>query len=238
MIKKIFLMAGIFSSSFVHALRVDTMFLISDQNGNGVVTLTNDLDKPSFIKTSINELTTNDKGEIVRTPYTKDNIESWRVMTTSPKLILEPGRTKDVGVRSLCYKVKCDSDRDMTFSVVFEPAPYLKKGEAQTSAVQVNYGYSVIYVIPAKKSEMQYTISRNGKSIEIFNKGNTMLTFVLDRCKTDNKTNCRVQERVISGRLRKFDLPDYMESVTVEVDIYNHDESYSRKINLKPDAKI
>lgn len=112
-------------------------------------------------------------------------------MTTSPKLILEPGRAKDVGIRSLCYKVKCDSEQDMTFSVVFEPAPYLKKGEMQDNAVQINYGYSVIYVVPAKKSDMKYSITRHGRSLEILNQGNTLLTFVVDCCKSDNEVDCR-----------------------------------------------
>lgn len=229
---------AIFGSISVNALTVDTMFLISDKTGNGVVTLTNDLDKTSFIKTSISEISTNGNGEIIRTPYTKDNIQQWRVMTTNPKLILEPGRAKDVGIRSLCYKVQCQAESDMVFSLVFEPAPYLKKGESQENAVQVNYGYSVIYVIPAKKSDMKYQVTRKGTSLEIYNKGNTMLTFVIDRCNTDKVVDCRTQERVIAGRVKKFKLPDYMQSLTVEASIYNHDESYKRKIVIEPDMVL
>ncbi|MGT4070539.1 UNVERIFIED_CONTAM: hypothetical protein I5919_17120 [Aeromonas hydrophila] len=238
MIKKLYFFIGLIISCAVNALTVDTMFLISDASGNGVITLTNDLDKTSFIKTSVSEIKTNKHGEIIRSKYTKDNIQQWRVMTTSPKLILEPGRAKDVGIRSLCYKVKCDSDSDMVFSVVFEPAPYLQKGEKHDNAVQVNYGYSVIYVIPAKTSEMKYSITRRGRSLEIFNQGNTMLTFVIDRCKSDNVANCRTQERVISGRLKQFELPEYMKSLTLEASIYNHDESYRRKIVLTPEATL
>lgn len=238
MIKKFYFVFGLMGSCAVHALTVDTMFLVSDASGNGVVTLTNDLDKTSFIKTSISEIKTDKHGEIIRSKYTKDNIQSWRVMTTSPKLILEPGRAKDVGIRSLCYKVKCDSEQDMTFSVVFEPAPYLKKGEVQDNAVQVNYGYSVIYVVPAKKSDMKYSLTRHGRSLEILNQGNTLLTFVVDRCKSDNEVDCRTQERVISGRLKKFELPEYMQSLTLEASIYNHDESYKRKIVLAPEATL
>lgn len=238
MIKYIFILVGVISSYGVSALTVDTMFLVSDSSGNGVVTVTNDLDKTSFIKTSINEISTDSSGEIVREPYTKDNIGKWRIMTTNPKLILEPSRSKDVGIRSLCYKVKCQSDKDMTFSVVFEPAPYLNKGETQESAVQVNYGYSVIFVVPAVKSEMKYNIVRKGRSLEIFNTGNTMLTFVVDRCKSDNAVDCRTQERVIAGRLKKFMLPEYMQSLTLDASIYNHDESYKREVVLTPDAML
>ncbi|HAT2491957.1 TPA: hypothetical protein I8220_003590 [Aeromonas hydrophila] len=238
MIKKISMLLAVISATSANALTVDTMFLLSDSSGNGVVTLTNDLDKTSFIKTSINEIHADEKGEVFRVPYTKDNIKNWRVMTTNPKLILEPGRAKDVGIRSLCHKTKCESDKDMTFSVVFEPAPYLKKGEEQENAVQVNYGYSVIYVVPAIKSDMKYSIKRQGRSVEIFNQGNTMLTFVIDRCKTDKVTNCRAQERVISGRFKRLELPEYMQSLTINAMIYNHDESYKREIVLGPDAKI
>ncbi|QWZ78087.1 hypothetical protein [Aeromonas sp. FDAARGOS 1419] len=238
MTKCIMFFVGMMGSYAAHALTVDTMFLISDESGNGVVTLTNDLDKTSYIKTSISEINTDSRGELTRSKYTKENIQQWRVMTTSPQLILEPGRTKDVGIRSLCYKVKCESDKDMTFSVVFEPAPYLKKGEQQENAVQVNYGYSVIYVVPAKTSKMQYSITRKGRTLEILNQGNTMLTFVIDRCKSDNVVNCRSQERVIAGRYKKFELPDYMQSLTLEASIYNHDESYKRQIILTPEAKI
>ncbi|WP_265420936.1 fimbrial biogenesis chaperone [Aeromonas salmonicida] len=238
MTKKIYFVVGLMGSCAAHALTVDTMFLVSDASGNGVVTLTNDFDKTSFIKTSISEINTDSRGEITRNKYTKENIQQWRVMTTNPKLILEPGRAKDVGIRSLCYKVKCESENDMTFSVVFEPAPYLKKGEEQDNAVQVNYGYSVIYVVPAKTSKMKYSITRKGRSLEILNQGNTMFTFVIDRCKSDNVANCRTQERVISGRFKKFELPEYMKSLTLEASIYNHDESYKRQIVLTPEAKI
>ena len=150
MIKKIYFIVGLMGSCAAHALTVDTMFLVSDASGNGVVTLTNDFDKTSFIKTSISEINTDSRGEIIRNKYTKENIQQWRVMTTNPKLILEPGRAKDVGIRSLCYKVKCESDKDMTFSVVFEPAPYLKKVDEHNNSVQVKYGYTVICVVPLK----------------------------------------------------------------------------------------
>lgn len=92
--------------------------------------------------------------------------------------------------------------------------------------------------MPAIKSDMKYSIKRQGRSVEIFNQGNTMLTFVIDRCKTDKVTNCRAQERVISGRFKRLELPEYMQSLTINAMIYNHDESYKREIVLGPDAKI
>ncbi|MCU7965034.1 hypothetical protein Q4Q54_07825 [Shewanella sp. SP2S2-4] len=237
--KRIILFLIVIAFSFsANALKVDTMFLLSDTKGNGVVTVTNDLPKTSFIKTSIFEITTDNAGEVIRTEYTKQNIQSWQIMTTSPKLILEPSRVKDVGIRSLCHKVKCDKTKDRTFSIVFEPSPYLKKGEEQENAVQVNYGYSVIYVVPAEKSDMQYSIKRNGSVIEIFNKGNTMLTFVIDRCSMDKTMDCRVQERVIAGRFRTFNIPEYMKAIKVNASIYNHDESYKREIALEPESQL
>lgn len=238
MIKSVSLVFGMISCLSAHALTVDNMFIISDESGNGVVTLTNDLDKPSFIKTSINEIETDGKGEIVRVPYTKENIQQWRVMTTAPKLILEPGRIKDVGIRSLCYKVKCDSNKDMTFSVTFEPSPYLKPGEERDNAVQINYGYSVIYVVPAKKSDMKYNITRSGKTLKIFNHGNTMLTFLIDNCNVNKVAECRVQQRVIAGRVRQFELPDHMESINLDATIFNHNERYKRKVKLTPDISL
>lgn len=233
----LFAAAALFSG-IAYGLTVDTIFLVADKNGNGIVTLTNDLDKPSFIKTSIDEIKTDAKGGLIRTAYTKDNLSQWRIMTTHPKLILEPGREKEVGVRSMCNRTQCESDHDMVFSVTFAPSPYLKKGEQKDEqAVQINYGYSVVYVIPTKQGKMAYRISRNKNMLEVFNQGNTMLSLVIDECSETDKVQCRMQEHVINGRLRSIKLPEKYADKTVKAKIYNHDGSYKRELLLTPEFK-
>ncbi|AVI65588.1 hypothetical protein CKQ84_06635 [Shewanella sp. WE21] len=214
--------------SKANALVIDTMFLISDQKGNGVISLTNDFEQASYITTKIEEINVDQNQSIVRTPYNKENIDTWKIMTTHPKLILEGKITKDIGIRALCGE-KCAIESDMVFSVAFEPAPYFAEGETPNNTVNINYGYAAIYVIPTANGRIDYDIKNRGESLEVFNKGNTLVSFVIDYCSPSIKENCRLTERVIAGRKRMISLPENLRKDALVVKAYNHDETYKQQ---------
>ena len=118
--KKVTTLAALVFANSTFAMNVNTMLLVSDEYGNGVFTVSSEKTIPEFIQTKIIQLEVQDN-ELVKTPYTEDNFDDWKVTLTHPKMIVEPGREKNVGVRSLCG-TKCDFSNDQYFFVSFDPS--------------------------------------------------------------------------------------------------------------------
>lgn len=232
MFGRIFLTSALLFSSLANALTIDSMYLVSDDRGNSIISLTNDLEQTSFVNTYISELTTDEKGNIIRNKYTEENFDDWKIITTTPRLIIEPGVSKDIGIRALCDPDSCAHDKDLMFSIVFEPSPYFEDSVSSQSSVMINYGYASLFIIPAKNQNISYTLVNRGEYILARNTGNTLLNLVIDQCSSIVKNNCRVTERLLSGRERQIKLPDHFKRDKIEVKIYNHDESYKGKQSL------
>lgn len=214
------------------ALTVSKMLLIGDERGNGVVTLNNNDPETSFILSNITEIQTDSNGEVIRIPYTKDNLDNWKITTTHPRLILESGRTKDVGIRSLCTDT-CDFSRDQNFIIAFEPRPYVPEGEEAPSGVRINYGYAPLFIIPAAKSEMKYNIVNKGNSIEVFNQGNTLMKLAINYCTDIIKEACEGRYTIIAGRKKQIELPEILRHKSLKVMITNHNESYQETVTVE-----
>ncbi|HGS4463341.1 TPA: hypothetical protein ACMDOB_003212 [Vibrio metschnikovii] len=232
MMNKTILAGVLLFSSLANALTIDAMYLVSDSRGNGVVSLTNDLEQTNFVNTYIYELMTDEHGNIVRTQYVEENIDDWKIITTTPKLIIESGVSKDIGIRALCEPEVCARDKDLMFSISFEPSPYFEEGESQQSLVTINYGYASLFIIPAAQPNIRYTLVNKGDYILAKNTGNTLLNLVIDQCSSTVKNNCRITERLVAGRERQIKLPDHFKRNVIDVNVYNHDESYKNKQSL------
>ncbi|EKO3672283.1 hypothetical protein M3923_000920 [Vibrio metschnikovii] len=232
MMKKSILASVLLFSSLTNALTIDAMYLVSDNRGNGVISLTNDLEQTNFVNTYVYELMTDEQGNIVRTQYVEENIDDWKIITTVPKLIIEPGVSKDIGIRALCEPETCARDKDLMFSIAFEPSPYFADGEEQQSLVTINYGYASLFIIPTMQPNIGYTLINKGDYVLAKNTGNTLLNLVIDQCSSTVKNNCRITERLLAGRERQIKLPDHFKHNVIDVNIYNHDESYKNKQSL------
>ncbi|WP_217540368.1 hypothetical protein [Vibrio metschnikovii] len=232
MMKKTILTSILLFSSLANALTIDAMYLVSDSRGNGVVSLTNDLEQTNFVNTYVYELTTDEQGNIERNQYVEENFDDWKIITTIPKLIIEPGISKDIGIRALCEPETCARDKDLMFSIAFEPSPYFEEGESQQSLVTINYGYATLFIIPATQPEISYTLKNKGDYILAKNTGNTLLNLVIDQCSSRVTSNCRITERLVAGRERQIKLPDHFKRNVIDINIYNHDESYKNKQSL------
>lgn len=212
----------------VNALTLDTMLLIGDKYGNGVFSLANNTGMTEYVTSSIIELNTNEKGDLERKNYTKENFTDWNITLTHPKLILEKERTKQVGVRSLCGSM-CTFEEDQYYLINFAPSPYSDSSE-QTSAVSVNFGYRPLFVIPAEVSDIDFDVNLKGNQLKINNKGNTFLRFYIDHCTNDVKENCETTIVSLSGRERSYSLPENIDVTNMKFTVVNHDESYKEEI--------
>ena len=227
--KKVTTLAVLLFANSTFAMNVNTMLLVSDEYGNGVFTVSNEKTMPEFIQTKIIQLKVQDN-ELVKTPYTKDNFDDWKVTLTHPKMIIEPGREKNVGVRSLCG-TKCDFSNDQYFFVSFEPSNYDPEGKIK-SEVSNNFGYRPIFVIPAKKQKIDFSVIVKNDELVMENKGNTFIKAHIDQCNDKVNSECQLTALSLAGRKLGYKLPKNIDTKNLMVEIVNHDQSYREKVYL------
>lgn len=217
-------------SQGAQALTIDKMVLVGDKAGNGIFSLTNDLQYTSFITGEITKYDVD--GEIInKTQYTKDNLSDWEITLSNSKIILESGRTKQVGVRSLCGQT-CDFAQDHVYQINFVPTPYAEDG-GEAPIVAVNIGYAPLYIIPAAQPDMKFTIKNLGDKIYVENTGNTFFRLGIDQCSVAVTENCRAAFTVLAGRKKYYKLPKNTQSDELKVIIVNHDETFVRRQVIK-----
>ncbi|HAS6221199.1 hypothetical protein ABRZ68_12025 [Vibrio vulnificus] len=222
----------IFFSSQASAFVVDKMLIVSDSKGNGLITLNNDEEKSIFVQSFIEEIAVNDSGNIVKTKYTPENISEWKISMTNYRLIMKPGEIKDIGIRSLCNNVSCDTSRDLMFSLPFIPSTYVEAGE-QVSDMNVNFGFSPVYIIPAVEAKIDYDIHRDGNELVINNKSNTLINIYVNACSSKVDSQCKKQFLVVTGRKKSFTLPESFRNKKLDVTVTSHDKKFSRKLVLQ-----
>ncbi|EFP96071.1 hypothetical protein [Vibrio caribbeanicus] len=227
--KKVTTLAALVFANSTFAMNVNTMLLVSDEYGNGVFTVSNEKTIPEFIQTKIIQLKVQDN-ELVKTPYTEDNFDDWKVTLTHPKMIVEPGREKNVGVRSLCG-TKCDFSNDQYFFVSFEPSNYDPEGKIK-SEVSNNFGYRPIFVIPANKQKIDFSVIVKDDELVMENKGNTFIKAHIDQCNDKVNSECQLTALSLAGRKQGYKLPKNIDTKNLMVEVVNHDRSYSEKVHL------
>ncbi|NOH79976.1 hypothetical protein F0231_09505 [Vibrio sp. RE86] len=212
------------ASPSVSAFTVDKMIVIADKKGNGTITLANDEDKHIFISSTVEELSITNGDQIHKKEYTRDNLESWKMSLTHQKLALKPSEEKTIGLRNLCHTTNCNTDKDTMFLVSFYPSRY---GETeQVSAVEINYGFAPVFVIPTPLPEYKYQIKNLGDKLRVRNDSNTLLNVHADACSSENKTLCTQKFVVLAGREKTFRLTETMRANELDVAVYSYDRSY------------
>lgn len=209
------------------AFKVDKMVVIGDDKGNGIITLSNDQDVPLFINTEIDEVKINNGVDIDKVSYSRENLEDWKISLTYQKLVLKPGETKDIGIRSLCHNTTCDNSKDLMFMLSFIPSKY-QEGERSISGVDINYGFAPVYIIPTTKPIFDYEIVNKGDTLEVKNDSNTMINVFIDSCDSRITAQCRQKLTIMAGRDKTFDLIDTVQSDNLNIIVNSHDGSYSK----------
>ena len=229
---KIFTMLILFSSHS-NAFIVDKMVIISDEKGNGIITLTNDEKVPLFINAKIEEINIENYEVINKKEYGRENLSDWKISLTHQKLILRPGESKDIGIRSLCHNTSCDNSRDLMFSLPFLPSPYRPDG-VEGSGMDINFGFSPVYIIPTDNPVYDYDINRTENEIIIRNKSNTIINVLVNGCITgESKASCKQKYIVVAGREKSFSLPEAIVNNDLDITVMSHDRKYKKKLLLK-----
>lgn len=218
-------------SSGANAFNVDKMIVVADKKGNGVVTLMNDESHPIFVNGKVEEIHVVEGDEIVRKSYTRNNLNDWKISLTHPKLVLRPGEEKDVGIRSLCHNTSCDNSKDLMFMLPFTPSHYKENGE-RTQGVEINYGFSPVYILPTTNPKFDYSIYNQGDTLRIDNNSNTLIDVYVNSCTTDNNKQCKQKFTVIAGREKIFSLSENTQSEQLNVTVTSYDKTYSKEMEV------
>ncbi|TDE21153.1 hypothetical protein E1100_19420 [Vibrio owensii] len=227
--KFIFHLFIILFSKSIYAFSVDSMIKISDENGNGVFTLTSTMSKPEYIKGEIDQIKIVD-GKIEKKKLTKDNLPIWDLAILPTKVILYPGEMRRVALKNLCQK-NCDKlEYDKVYQISFKPSSVDKDGNK--SNVGINFGYAPYFIIPAEKPTIKYDYSIDGNVLNFNNESNTFLYVQLDGCIKDNyKENCRKTYTFLSGRIKSIELDSqFIGLKNLKIRIANHDYIYNEEI--------
>ncbi|CAH0527337.1 hypothetical protein [Vibrio hippocampi] len=223
--------AALTLSNALYAMNIDKMLEVADKDGNGAFVMANDKSLPYFIESEVSELFTTEQGTIERVKYDINNIDEWEIAVSNPRLVIEPGRTRSIGVKAICGD-KCDLSEDKTFEVTLVPKPYVPKGEKSEQTVTVFVGYSAVFIIPAKEPKLAYDITPMGKDVKIHNKSNTMIKVVIDNCNGEHSLDCRRTYILIKGRAKILPLPPEAVGKALNVTVYDHSERHKEQVTV------
>ncbi|EHH1078767.1 hypothetical protein J7I01_004461 [Vibrio parahaemolyticus] len=245
---KVYWITGLLSlfllSFCAQAMSISDLMLVNseaEEGKAGVFTLTNSDGITYFLKTSVSKVEVKDN-KVIKTPYTRDNLDEWEIVPKPSKLVVEPRMMKELMIEEVCGD-RCRSDYDRIYQIHIIPVSYEVEGEMQ-SKVNMLFGFAPYYVIPASKSHVHYNLDYDGKILNVKNSGNTLINLVIDQCDTktdeelktlhaDKNKRCRVTYSVIAGRERQFEIPEELQAKQLSVVVLNHDESFREENTLK-----
>lgn len=233
--KKIIISFLMLCSFTTNAISIDTMLKVADKNGQGTYVVTNDQRSPAFININLAKVFVKN-GKIIKDYYNKDNLLSWEISATQNKFILDPGMRKMIGVRALCAD-SCDPNKDSIYAVQFTPSPYKKDGTAG-NGVSISYGYESIFIIPAKKKIISYSMTKKGSVVNLKNNSNTTLQVFFNQCSAMFKADCSIKSILLPGKARSLKLPKNAQKGDINTIITTVDDEFYKKEVLSDGKKI
>lgn len=218
------------------SMSINSLMLVNSEHQDGVAgvfTLTNTDDMTYFLQTTVSKVEIKNN-EIIKTPYTRNNLTEWDVVTKPSKVVVEPKMIKELMIEEVCGN-RCSSAYDRIYQINITPVAYEteKKGK---SKVKMLFGFAPYYIIPAKVSNVQYTSIFDGRTLSVKNTGNTLIRMIINQCKEkttsemealnkDKNKRCRIEYTVLAGRERNLDIPKELRRSRLEVTVLNHDET-------------
>lgn len=222
------------SAMSAQAIGINSMLGYADAQGEAEFVITNSEDYRQYINVAISELSV-ERGQIHKTPYTRDNLSEWALEAHPARTILEPGFKK---VFSLNYRPRSGEvrlDRDRVFQVSFVPTPYFAEGEKR-HAVKMAFGFAPLLIVPAKEVQpLAYDIRYRGDKVTVTNKGSTFFTLYLDGCPKGSieRKRCSVDATVLAGRVLDVALPTAMQSMpTLRAKLASYGNKYKVETTL------
>ena len=230
------LLAALCSYESVAAIGINSMVEFAHE-GEGSFTITNGEEFRQFISVAVSSISVED-GELVKTPYTRENIDSWSLTVRPARTIIDEKLSKDFKVSYKPHKSE-SKNRDKMYQLTFIPTPYFPKGEPAKHAVQVAIGFAPIFVVPADKDQpFDYDITYDGESIQLNNQGNSYIRAFFDACPASAKGKarevCTKVAYAMSGRRLTVPLtPGMVGASAIKADISTHYLTYKDALTLQ-----
>lgn len=219
------------------ALSVDNLFLTKGQHKDGdFFTVTNDVDKPVYIKANIAKVEIKNN-EVIEKEYDKGNISDWKLTLNPSVFILDPKESRRTLISLINPKENLSHDEVYSISYI----PSTPKGLGlKGHAMALQIGFKVYYIVPAKDSLMDYDIKFNKKSgvLKVKNNGNTYLSVEIDNCDKGslsvvNESICRASLITLAGRTKEFTLPQELRTDEIKMTVNNYNRKYSADLRVK-----
>ncbi|MHA2761940.1 hypothetical protein [Vibrio harveyi] len=229
--KEIICSSLLFTAISVNAMSIDKMMLFADGH-NDFYKVTNTTEQPLFILTSVTEkeISNNTVKDI---NYTSSNLDYWKINISPARFILSPGESKLVYVNeNLCIEgIKCSREKDTVFTVGFVPQVYVPEGEKSASNVGILFGFAPTFVLPPDVQKIDYDLvtkqTSKTNNLTVKNKGNTMLTVMVDQCEEGEQVNgCTTFRYVHNDRTVEIPLPKKYVKGRLKVKVLNGEETY------------
>lgn len=217
------------------AIEVDTLFRVAGKDGVGVFNVTNSEGKRLFLNVAMFEIKI-ENGEIIEIPYTRDNINSWKISVQPAKTIIDPKFTKALKVSMKC-KDTCDKNADQVFRIGIVPTPYYDGDKPPQHLVQMAIGFGAIFVNPGKDQPLNYNVDYKGNDFIITNNNPTYMRAIINACDAGVEgpelESCRIKVNVLGGRKLTFLLPEKMRKQKINLKVESDRAIYKDDIEIK-----
>lgn len=212
------------------------------QDGDAQFTISNGDDYRQFISVAISSIKIED-GELVKTPYSRENINTWSLTAHPARTVIDAKRSKDF---KLTYQpLPSDSEeRDKMYQISFIPTPYFTEGDPAKHRVQVAIGFAVYVIVPAQTDQpFDYDVTYNGDSIQLNNHGNSYIRAYFDACpdsvKGDSRKACSKVMYAMPGRRLNVPLTEEMQKKAfIKAELSTHYLTYKDKWLLPKEKTI
>ncbi|HIF9193219.1 TPA: hypothetical protein ACX6PF_002438 [Photobacterium damselae] len=230
------LLASLFVPTLGQAIGINSMIEFAKED-QGRFVITNSENYRQFIQVAISAIEIKN-GELVKHPYTRENIDSWSLTVRPAKTVIDPSLQKDFKV-SYTGKPSEVENRDKVYQLTFVPTPYFAEGEPAKKAVQIAVGFAPIFVVPAKNDQpLDYSLSFNGQHVQLNNKGHSYIRALLDACPTsvkgDARESCSKIVYALAGRNLAVTLtPEMKKASSMKVELSTHHLTYKKNVTLQ-----
>lgn len=237
-ILKVSLLGLVLMPTFVQAIGIDSMMKFTESGKTDFVVTSNAVYR-EFIQVGITELSV-ENGEIVKLPYSRENIDKWSLLVRPARTVIEPKLSKLFQVEYAPVSIKSATE-DHAYQLSFIPTPYFSEGEPVTHSVTVAMGFAPVVIVPAKEDKpIHYEIKYNNEGLVLKNTGETYLRAVLDACSDDKDQkqeleSCSTVVYALAGRHLPIQLSEKMKHAShIKVELSTHHLDYKESFILKP----
>ncbi|EDP60465.1 hypothetical protein [Vibrio sp. AND4] len=226
---------------FCSAIGIDSMLNFTEK-GKTEFKVSSNSSYREFIKVGISELHVKD-GEVVKVPYSRENIDKWSLLVRPARAVIEPSLSKLFTVEHVASKGSL-SKQDHAYQLSIIPTPYFAEGEPVSHSVSIAMGFAPVVIVPAEEDKpLNYRIQYQNGGVRIKNNGGTYLRAVLDTCADDTledeRESCTSVSYVLSGRNLPIQLSDKMKSAKkINVNLSTHKYTYKTALTLKPEQVV